>query len=34
MKTMTLMMEWSAAAFAVYAALVLAMPVEAFAKFA
>jgi len=34
MKTMTLMMEWSAAAFAVYAALVLAMPVEAIAKFA
>jgi hypothetical protein len=34
MKTMTVMMEWSAAAFAVYAALVLAMPVEAVAAFA
>jgi hypothetical protein len=32
MKTMTVMMEWSAAAFAVYAALALALPVEALAK--
>jgi hypothetical protein len=33
MKTMTVMMEWSALAIAVYATLALAMPVEALASF-
>jgi hypothetical protein len=31
MKTMTVMIEWSAVAIALYATLSLAMPVEAFA---
>lgn len=33
MKTMTVMMEWSALAIAVYAAMALAMPVQALASF-
>jgi hypothetical protein len=33
MKTMTVMIEWSALAIAVYATMALAMPVEALARF-
>jgi hypothetical protein len=34
MKTLTVMMEWSAVAVALYATLMLAVPVEAFAGLA
>lgn len=34
MKTLTVMVEWSAVAIALYATLALAMPIEALAKLA
>lgn len=34
MKTLTVMIEWSAVAIALYATLALALPVEAFARIA
>ncbi len=34
MKTLTVMVEWSAVAVALYATLALAMPIEALAKLA